>query len=286
MKKGMAVFLAAAVFVLMGAMAVAGSAAVAGIELPNEDDVLVQMLLDDQIPMEERIELINETLMHIYPETLPVEERSRGLMQLVKRTDAPLELRYLAAATMVEANVAPPELGEYLVSECKSEDISREWLSFCLRLLDSAYFRGDLDLKTEVVDILVTAARRERSEVAGTALLALWRISEKDVAVAPALRTLTRALFSTKDGDFELMIAALQVAASLGDTEAMPVARRLAHSDKYGVRLRLAGVNTIVALGNSNDIAKLSDLRSDKDIGTAVGGIIANRAAQQQHFQK
>lgn len=73
--------IAALLFILMGAMASARSQEVAGIALPTEDEVLVQMLLDDQVPIEERTELINETLNHIYPNTLPAEERSRGLIR-------------------------------------------------------------------------------------------------------------------------------------------------------------------------------------------------------------
>lgn len=252
-------------------------AEVAGIPLPNEDDVLVRMLLDDEIPMEERTELINETLNHIYPATLPTEERSRGLMRLVRRDDAPSQLRYLAAATMVVAGVDPPELGEYLVAECKKDGISREWLSFCLRQLDSAYLRGEPEIRLEIVNLLADAASRENGEAAGTALLALWRIGEKDEAVKPALRTLNRALLSTKGSDPDLMIAALQVAADMDDAEALPIARRLAYSDRYGVRLRLAAVNAILTLGGSEDVLELSKLQTDRDIGNAAGRIIANR---------
>lgn len=281
MKNGFAVFLAVALLLLSGTV-LAASTEVAGIPLPNEDDVLVQMLLDDQIPIEERTELINETLMHIYPETLPTEERSRGLVRLVKRDDAPLELRYLAAATMEMANIAPPELGTYLIAECKKEGTSREWLSFCLRQLDAAYLRGDAELKVGIVDVLATAARREGGDVAGTALLAFWRISEKDDAAVPALRTLTRALLSTKDSDLDLMIACLQVASSIGDAEALPIAKRLAFSDKYGVRLRLAAVNAILSLGGDDDVAKLAELQADRDIGVAAGRIIANWPRQKR----
>lgn len=265
---------------LMGTIASAATPEVAGIPLPNEDDVLVQMLLDDMIPMEERTELINETLMHIYPNTLPEEERSRGLMRLVKRDDAPLQLRYLAAATMVEAGVAPTELGAYLVAECKNELTSKEWLSFCLRQLDAAYFRGDAEFKRGAVETLATASRREQGEVAGTALLALWRICEKDDSAKPAVQTLNRALLSTKGNDLELMIAAMEVASSMLDTAALPIARRLAYSNKYGVRLRLAATNAILTIGDSEDVTKLTELQSDKDIGVAVDNMISNRSRQ------
>lgn len=273
--------IAALLFISMGAATSARSQDVAGIALPTEDDVLIQMLLDDQVPMEERTELINETLNHIYPNTLPAEERSRGLMRLVKRDDAPLELRYLAAATMDVAGVAPPELGEYLVAECMRDDISPEWLSFCLRQLDLAYLRGTADIKVAIVEILTTSARRERGDIAGTALLALWRISESDDDALPALRTLNRALLSTKDNDLDLMIAALQVAGSLGDSEALPIAKRLAYSDKYGIRLRLAAVNAILSLGSPEEMNNLAKLRADRDIGTAAGSIIDNWQRQQ-----
>lgn len=273
--------IAVLLFMLTGMIADVRSAEVAGITLPEEDDILVQMLLDDQVPIEERTELINETLMHIYPETLPAEERSRGLMRLVKRDDAPLELRYLAAATMEIAGVAPPELGEYLVSECKREGISKEWLSFCLRQLDTAYTRGDPEVKAKIIEILATAARRERGDVAGTALLAFWRIGESDDAAKPALRTLNRALLSTKDSDLDLMIAALQVAGSLGDPEALPIAKRLAYSSKYGVRMRLAAISAILNLGSPEEIDALSELRADRDIGMPAGSIIDNWQRQQ-----
>lgn len=274
--------IAVSLFILMGMMAGAHSAEVAGITLPEEDDILVQMLLDDKIPIEERTELINETLMHLYPETLPAEERSRGLMRLVKRGDAPLELRYLAAAAMTEMGVAPSELGDYLVAECKRDGISGEWLSFCLRQLDAAYLRGDAEFKLGVVGVLTSAASRERGETAGTALLALWRIGEKDAAVKPALRTLNRAILSTRDGDAELMIVALEAASSMGDAEALPIARRLAYSDRYGVRLRLAAVNAILTLGDDGDAADVSRLLADRDIGNIVGNIVAAHSAQRR----
>ena len=267
----------AAVLVLfLLTVSIVRSGEVAGIALPDEDDVLVRMLLDDQIPMVERTELINETLVHIYPPSLPAEERSRGLMRLVKRDDAPPQLRYMAAEAMVNNGIATPELGAYLVAECRKQGLSGDWLSFCLRQLDSAYSLAGAELKVEIVDILVGASVREVGETAGTALLALWRIYEKDDAVLPALRTLTRAILSTKAEDAEVMSAALQVASSLGDAEALPIAKRLAHSPKYGIRLRLAAAGAIMVLGTDGDRNDLAALKSDKDLGTAAAGIMAS----------
>ncbi len=184
----------------------------------------------------------------------------------------------------LQDQAAPPAgLTEALTAIWENQSQDATTRDYALQHLSVWYERGlepAPEIRAQIRNLLKTVAE-EPCDSAGTALLALERISQMD----PALdgREVSRLALAAAANEFmpvAARISAMQVCAERRLREALPIIRRLVEHSK-SVALRISAIGALGILGDSEDLARLKQLA--KEHNTALQPALAAAARALEH---
>jgi len=132
----------------------------------------------------------------------------------------------------------------------------------------------------EKIRAVIQEAACEQSSIAGTALLGLHRLSERDAAFDQAeIDRLALRLAQSPDTPIATHITAIQVCAERGLKEALPAIEPLAQAPNC-VPLRLSANAALARLGGAQPVGGLRRIEADEE--EAAGGVSALALRQLQ----
>jgi hypothetical protein len=135
----------------------------------------------------------------------------------------------------------------------------------------------------ERIRALLSEAAREKSNLAGTALLGLHRLSEHDGALdAGEINRAAMRLVQAEETDPASRLTAMQVCAERGLTEALPVIESLAAASAC-VPLRLSAIAAVGRLGGQAQVRLLGRVEKEQDAVMREGARLALRKLRQRH---
>jgi len=160
----------------------------------------------------------------------------------------------------------PTNFGRVLIAMSRDKEHDVLWRDYCLQHLGGWYRKAASDdEKEDIASALWDATGEKKGSISGTALLSLSfnvggpGIAEKAVS--------GKALQACQDKEYSEMakITALQVCATLGETQALPVARDLATGSGNAL-LRMSALAAIGALGDARDRPLLEKYAASSDV--------------------
>ena len=224
----------------------------------NPGEEALKIVLDPKASYEDRVHAIKRL-----PKVLNAKqvELLRGLMK-TKGVHPTIRNDVLAALETQPAK--PTGLGKDLVEMFRDKFEDAVWRDYCLQHMAAVYeFAPDDALKDTLLE--VAATKSDKSNLPGTALLSLQRMSKSHPEIAASLEALARKDVAAHADDPERAVTALQVARASGDKSVLDEARKIAADEKALVRLRMSAIGTLGELGGASDAALLTALAADKD---------------------
>jgi hypothetical protein len=168
---------------------------------------------------------------------------------------------------LIKARRAPDELGRILLANIDDAKQGATWRNYALQKLGEIYLISNNDkLKVALVGKLEEKTHDPENYNSSTALLGLYRLSEKDRFFKE--RTDKLAVQVMDDGRYTPSdrAIALEVAARLGDEHALTQARELLAERSTPICLKVASIAAIGIAGTPSDIAALNPYSKSGDV--------------------
>lgn len=170
----------------------------------------------------------------------------------------------------------PIDLANNLMAMYYDKAHNDVWRDYCVQHLGGFFKKIELSReKKEAVRTLWKATEETNTSIAGTALIALV-YNQNDDMIDTSEVAQKALIFCTDSNCSELTkITALQICAKLGESQVLPVARKIA-SSKQSVLLRMSAIAAVGTLGNESDrdmlekYSKSSDVRLRKSAQSAL----------------
>lgn len=238
-----------------------------------EDNVKIVTGESGKASYEERLKLI-----HGLGNDLSKKEIQRLVAFLSKpvRKDfvAPDSLATLkndVADKLIAQKTLPQGLSDVFVNAIDDVSQTVVWRDYALQKLPELYLKlseKDKKNRAKLLDKLWAETDHAEATFSGTALLGLRRLSSKDQTVS-ADETAKKAMAIAKDERHPLAnrVTALQVAASMGEKEALFYAREiLAEADgSRPIMLRVSALATLGIMGTKEDVAVLAKVAESSE---------------------
>lgn len=132
---------------------------------------------------------------------------------------------------------------------------------YAVQHLSAMYTTSDASQKQKMDEVFTASMTQTRESIAGTALMAMWRLSTRGGFGIPAeqIKAYTRRLCSEPDVSPLTRTAALQVGSMARMREILPYAVDAAHSGN-SLPLRLSAIAAVGSLGGRKQVEELAGL--------------------------
>lgn len=151
---------------------------------------------------------------------------------------------------------------------------------YCIQHLGTMYPGTSSSNREALNRLLWEAVGRKHGPTAGTALIALANNIGADISPASVA---DQAIAISGDGSYSdaARTTAIQIAARLGDTRTVSLAREIAF-ERGAVPLRVSAIAAVGALGNEHDLPQLQPLADSTEIRLRTAASAAIRRIEQR----
>jgi hypothetical protein len=171
------------------------------------------------------------------------------------------------ADKLIKAKRAPDELGRILLANIDDEKQGLTWCNYALQKLGEIYLiSSDDKLKVALVETLEKKALDTENYNSSTALLGLYRLSEKDNIFKERTDRLAVQVMDNDKYTPTDRAAALEIAARLGDTHALTQARKLLATRDTPICLKVAAIASLGIVGDTRDLPALERYEKSGEI--------------------
>lgn len=175
----------------------------------------------------------------------------------------------LADALLAKKHL-PEGFGEKFMAMLDDPAQGLIWHNYILQKLDALYLHADASVADREAALarLWSATKSPRTTLAGTALMTLQRLHEKDVSIVDGEELAQRAHTVATDAAFSNSdrLTALHVLAKLGDERALQLARQWLKSSGVSMNLRMTAIAILGDIGDAADMDMIRQLRKHPDI--------------------
>ena len=162
-------------------------------------------------------------------------------------------------------NTIPPALVDSLITMFNDKTGDFTWRDYCVQHLGQLYSSGASEGKREQVRTVWEAALKPESRMAGTVVLALRRnMGQEGISKAYVSQQAAKVAMDDQQPDAS-RLTAIQVAASLGNRDMLPLAHDIVQS-RHTVPFRMSAMASIGMLGDASDLELLSRYTSSSDM--------------------
>lgn len=208
-----------------------------------------------------------------FPKALTEEDTDRCLRFLAARFDQAKRPRLIVrqndlADRLLQRPATAAPTAEALLNVLADEAADPLWREYCLQKLPVAYEQASTGeaLQSDLLAALRDHSANFETAFSGTALLGLYRLRDlagipEEELIARARRILDHPGYATAN-----RVTALQVAALLGDDDALKQARSLVHDSTAPVQLRISAIASVGQQGGAEDAPLLETLTRHPDI--------------------
>ena len=193
--------------------------------------------------------------------SIPANDFSR-LRDFLEKDPASEDLEPLAinaikndvAGKLLTSEFLPDDFSKRFLAMAESPQVGIIWQNYTIQFLDLLWKReSDPAMQQTIVQALERYTQDTRTSIAGTALLTLSRMPE-GAKIAPAyLGELAIRAVRNPAIQWQDKVTALQIAARVGDSRALPQARVWAVDDQLPVILRMSALAVLGDRGNATD---------------------------------
>jgi hypothetical protein len=160
----------------------------------------------------------------------------------------------------------PRRVGTVLVEHFNNEAMDNGWRDYCLQLLRMWYPMAGASEREALVRLYVDATETNDATFAGTAIIALQKLSGDFGVIEPTVvAELAYKIAGDENQTSANRAAALHVGAELERAGILEVARDIIRNDANDVFLRMAAIAVIGLHGDGSDIAYLDSLLVSTD---------------------
>ncbi len=185
-----------------------------------------------------------------------------------KQTEDPLAVGKLntikneVANALRRQNTVPEDFANNLMAMYFDKSHHVVWRDYCIQHLGGILKRmSDPEQKNKAVAAFWEAATETDSSIAGTSLLAMRHNVDDPLVDQQAVAAKALGYCEDPKCNDRTKITALQVCAELGETKALPTARKIATSNG-GTQLRMSAIAAVGTLGDESDRAMLQKYAS------------------------
>lgn len=158
---------------------------------------------------------------------------------------------------------------EVLLKVIHDPEQPERWREFCLQKLPAACKHENLDasLKEQCVEVLLSQVGEYATVNAGTALLSLYHLRSNDlIELDPKIiATSAMDMFEAENATVSNRVTALQIAAFLGDEQALESARVVLGQDDSTLPLRVSAIGVLGKYGTPQDLSLISPFLESPD---------------------
>lgn len=208
-----------------------------------------------------------------FPKALAEEDTARCLRFLTARFDQAKRPRLIVrqndlADWLLQQPATAAPTAEALLNVLADEAADPLWREYCLQKLPVAYEQASTGeaLQSDLLSALQARTADQLTSFSGTALLGLYRL--RDLAGIPEEELIDRARRILDHPGYATAnrVTALQIAALLGDADALKQARSLVHDSTAPVQLRISAIASVGQQGGAEDAPLLETLTRHPDI--------------------
>jgi len=193
---------------------------------------------------------------------------------------------------LVEQESLPEDLGRELLATVRDRAVDVVWRDYCVQHFVPYYTRkwstpastGLDDEREEILSTMWAASAERHNRIAGTAIMALERLSRDYPEVESSLVAETAlSLAEDEQCDITSRMSATRLCGHMGMREALPAIRDMCRASDVSV-LRRAAVATLADIGEEGDVVLLDALARDPAVDTRLSA--ASEAAGKRLRQR
>lgn len=237
-------------------------------EFPVPDWSLAALVANIDYPQQSRIDAMTRVARQCTDEDMA--ERAEWFISIAENVNAPYAVRAHALDSLRVVSHVPEHCWEWLITVMGDEAGDEDWRTICLSRMGSMIKLADVEARNEVIAVIRAVASVQEGRVSAVALTTLAAMSEQEGSLREPVMEIVNSVVFGGQADGELILAAVQAAAGIGDASVLSKLRSIVLDETVGFRLRMSAVGMLGEFGEASDAAIIIAARDSSPLLSKV----------------